>query len=74
MPGPQLRLVLLLECTAAMPGYWPELRAFYIEPLLKALDAGQLGRFELALVAYQTRSPYRCGRDTSRTTQPPGRH
>jgi hypothetical protein len=44
------RVVLLVECTAQMQPFWPDLRTLYVEVLLRYIDKFLSGRVELALV------------------------
>jgi hypothetical protein len=59
MAEAKLRLCLLLEGTSAMSRAWSGVRLQYIEPLLRFLDKDPALRFELALIVFQTRTPYR---------------
>ena len=44
-----------------MAPVWGELRLNYIEPLLRSLDKGTMGPFELALVVFFGRQPFSQG-------------
>lgn len=59
-PPPALtRIVFCVEASAAMAAGWAFDRASYIEPLLRAVDAGRLGPCQLACVFFATRSAFR---------------
>ncbi len=54
-PGPGLRFVLLIEATVVAGPLWADARQVYIEPLLRDMERGRMGRMEYAVVLYRTR-------------------
>eukprot|EP00798_Chlamydomonas_sp_ICE-L_P011071 gene11071-18678_t len=51
--GP-LRLILIVECTAAQQQHWLDFRIAYLEPLFKNLESGAMGQFEVSVVLFHT--------------------
>ena len=55
------RVVFLIEANNTMVAAWPEYRAYYIEPLLRAVDAGSLGIVEMAIVLLRSKDAFHEG-------------
>ena len=50
--------VAFLQATSFMVHYWKEIRLYCVEPLLRALDKGDFGPFEVALVVFHGTAPF----------------
>lgn len=52
-------VIICMEATAAMAKLWKQDSRVYLDPLLAAIEGGQLGKCRLAVVIFGAPLPYR---------------